>query len=47
MLEVFKFFSDDKTNDYKLAQFRADWMQLTTVDKKQLVDGIKDGSFNY
>lgn len=47
MLDVFNYFSDNKTNGYKLAAFKADWSQLTDKDKADLKTGIADGSLNY
>lgn len=47
MLEVFKFFSDNKTNDYNIAQFRADWQALSDKDKEDLKTGIANGSLTY
>lgn len=47
MFEVFAFFSDNKTNDYRMAQFRTDWNALTDKDKENLKVGIGNGTFNY
>lgn len=54
MLKVYDYFSDltmDGTkkvrNDYKIAQFRADWQQLSPESKAQLIAGIEDGTLNY
>ena len=47
MLDVFNYFSENKTNGYKLAQFKADWAKLTDKDKLQLKIGIADGTLNY
>jgi hypothetical protein len=47
MVEVFNFFSDGKTNDYKLAQFRKDWGELSEQDKVDLRSGVGNGSFTY
>lgn len=47
MTEVFKYFSEDKTNDYRLAQFRKEWGELTEQDKADLKWGIGDGSLTY
>lgn len=47
MLEVFRFFSDNKSNKYNIAQFRADWLKLTDKDKEDLKSGIENGSFDY
>lgn len=47
MLAVYKFFSDNKTNGYKLTDFRAEWAQLADKDKEDLKTGVLDGSFNY
>jgi hypothetical protein len=47
MLEVFKYFSDNKTNDYRLAEFRKDWEALSEKDKADLRTGIGNGSLTY
>lgn len=47
MLEVFKFFSDNKTNGYALATFRKEWTALNDKDKEDLRNGIKSGTLDY
>jgi len=47
MLKVFHFFSDNKTNDYKIAAFRADWAALDDESKEQLKNGIENGTLTY
>ena len=47
MLAVFHFFSDNKTNDYNIAKFRADWAALDETSKEQLKTGIENGSLTY
>jgi hypothetical protein len=47
MLDVFHYFSENKTNDYRLANFKADWSKLTDQDKADLKQGIGDRTFNY
>jgi hypothetical protein len=46
MLKVFKFLSDGYP-EYKMAQFRTDWQELSDESKAQLKTGIEDGTFNY
>lgn len=47
MLDVFNYFSEDKTNDYKLARFKNDWSKLTDQDKTDLKTGIGNGTLTY
>lgn len=47
MLDVFNYFSDNKTNGYKIGQFRTDWKELTAQDKEDLKTGITNGTFDY
>lgn len=47
MVQVFQYFSEGKTNDYKMSAFRDDWNQLTDKDKEDLKSGIGDGTYNY
>jgi hypothetical protein len=47
MLEVYRFFSENKTNGYTLAQFRTEWAKLTPTDKEHLKEGIENGTFDY
>lgn len=47
MSDVFNYFSDGKTNDYKMSQFRTDWAGLTDQDKADLKRGIGDGTLTY
>lgn len=47
MIDVYNYFSDNKTNGYKLAEFRNDWKALTDQDKHDLKTGIQDGTFDY
>lgn len=47
MLAVFDYFSDNRTNDYKLAAFKADWGKMTDKDKEDLKSGIANGTLNY
>jgi hypothetical protein len=47
MLDVFKYFSDNKTSDYKLSTFRKDWEALSEQDKTDLRTGIGNGSLTY
>jgi hypothetical protein len=47
MLDVFNYMSDNKTNGYKLASFKADWSKLTDQDKADLKAGIGDGTLTY
>lgn len=47
MLDVYAYFSDNKTNGYKLAQFKKDWQALSDKDKDDLKKGVQDGTFNY
>lgn len=47
MLDVFNYFSENKTNGYKLASFKADWAKLTDKDKSDLKSGIQNGTFTY
>lgn len=47
MVQVFEYLSDNKTSDYKLTQFRADWAELSDKDKADLKRGIGDGTLTY
>lgn len=47
MLAVFAYFSENKTNGYKLAQFKLDWQALSDKDKDDLKKGVGNGSLNY
>lgn len=47
MSDIFKYFSDNKTNSYTMSDFRADWAKLTDQDKADLKQGLSDGSLNY
>jgi hypothetical protein len=47
MLDVFNYFSDNKTNGYKLAAFKADWTKLSDKDKEDLKSGIANGTLTY
>lgn len=47
MLAVFNYFSDNKSNGYKMTEFRAHWAELSAEDKAQLKAGIEDGTLNY
>lgn len=46
MLKVYKFLSDGFPT-YKLAQFRAEWAQLSDKSKNELRAGVEDETFNY
>lgn len=47
MLKVYQYFSDNKTNGYTLAAFKADWQRLTDKDKEHLKSGVEDETFDY
>ena len=47
MLAVYMFFSDDKSNGYSLASFKADWQKLSDKDKDQLKTGVENGTLTY
>lgn len=47
MLKVYDYFSDNRSNGYKLAEFKKDWGQLTDKDKNDLKAGVEDGTLNY
>ena len=47
MLKVFAYLSENKTNGYKLAQFKLDWQALSDKDKEDLKSGVENGSLNY
>jgi len=47
MVEVFNFLSDNKSNGYKLTDFRSEWVKLTDQDKVDLKKGVGDGTLNY
>lgn len=46
MLKVFKFFAEGYP-EYKLAQFRTEWGELTDKDKADLKAGVENGTLNY
>lgn len=45
MSDVYRYFAEG--TDYKMVDFRKDWVQLTDQDKADLKNGIEDGTFNY
>lgn len=45
LADIHKFFKGD--GDYKLAQFRKEWADLTDGDKAQIKAGLEDGSLTY
>jgi hypothetical protein len=38
--------TDDKSN-YRLSQFKSDWLKLTSADRDQIKLGLTDGSLTY
>lgn len=43
--KAMKFFG--KKEGQSLSDFAKEWKELTDVDKRQIIDGVNDGSFTY
>lgn len=45
--QIFTYFSDNKTNGYKLSTFKRHWDELDEVSRQQFRVGIGNGSLTY
>jgi hypothetical protein len=45
--EVYRFFSDNKSNGYTMSQFSAEWKQFSEAERDQIKVGIGNGTFDY